>query len=205
MTVARIFSTIKHWVVPGLAPDKGALQAQRLYITCVEAARHPFFYQHAQLPDTVMSRLEMVMVHVALVLIRLRDTKKRYEAESQMLLEAFFQDMDRHFRDTGVSDLKVGKRVRKLADLLYGRLHAYEAGLEKGAAESVLTEAVLRNIFHALPAQPPTQEANALPGEQAALVAAYLREVHAALAAQEASAIVNADVHWPKREGAFQV
>lgn len=173
-----------------LMPNARALSAQRLYITCVDAARHPFFYQHTQVADTVNGRLEMIMLHVALVLVRLKTNDARHEAESQALIEAFFQDMDTYFRDSGVGDLKIGKKVRKLADLLYGRLGAYDAALADNAPQAALADAILRNVFRDV-------EVKAHYMQAAAQLAAYMRNAHAALATQPTQDILQAKMQWP--------
>src|SRR5258708_37092822 len=53
---------------------------------------------------------------------------------SQDLFDTMFADMDRSLREMGVGDLGVGRRVRAMAEALYGRMAAYEAGLAADAA-----------------------------------------------------------------------
>lgn len=128
-------------------PPPARLAAESLYTACVGQARQPWFYKDLGVPDTVDGRFDMVVLHVFLVLDRLRDAGG--DAELQRLLqECLFADMDRSLREMGVGDLSVGKRVRDMASAYYGRLHAYEAALQDDVdADAALQEALQRNIW----------------------------------------------------------
>jgi cytochrome b pre-mRNA-processing protein 3 len=65
-----------------------------------------------------------------------------------------FQDMDRNLRELGTGDLAVGKRIKTLAQGVYGRIAAYERGLASNAGAGDLEQALARNVFgsdHAAP------------------------------------------------------
>ena len=57
----------------------------------------------------------------------------------------FFADMDRTLRELGVSDVTVGKKVRRIAESYYGRVTAYDRALAAGPG--ILEEAISRNIY----------------------------------------------------------
>ena len=101
----------------------------------------------------------------------------------QALVDEFFSDMDRSLRELGVGDVSVGKKVRKMAEVFYGRVTAYDAAL--AAQQGDLVAAVARNVF---PDDP--DAAGAMP------LAAYLREQRGHLAAQEAGAIAGGQVSF---------
>jgi cytochrome b pre-mRNA-processing protein 3 len=173
-------------------PDAKSLAAQHLYIACVDAARHESFYTQAPLPDNVTTRLEMIMLHVALILLRLKTDAPRYDAASQALIEAFFSDMDRHFREVGIGDLKVGKRVRKLADLFYGRLAAYDVAFAQDTPEGAshaLMQAIGRNVLREIPG---AKEASAQ------YIASYAQQAWQMLSDTSSDKILAGDVHWHK-------
>ena len=114
------------------------------YEAIVAAARHPRFYAEWGVPDTVDGRFDLIVLHVILLLERLKS-----EANSdfaQDLTEELFFDMDRSLREMGVGDLSVGKKVRRMAEAFYGRALAYGPHLRAGDTES-LAEALRRNIF----------------------------------------------------------
>ena len=56
-----------------------------------------------------------------------------------------FADFDRTLREQGIGDMGIGKRVKKLARNLYGRIDAYETGLAGGT--DVLSAALRRNLY----------------------------------------------------------
>lgn len=119
--------------------------ARALYAALVAQARRPEFYQACGVPDTIDGRFELIALHAFLILRRLKQDHDRTAGLSQNLFDALFLDMDRSLRELGVGDLGVGRRVRAMAEGLYGRIAAYEAGLADDAEQ--LTAALERNLF----------------------------------------------------------
>jgi cytochrome b pre-mRNA-processing protein 3 len=97
--------------------------AQVLYEAIVAAARHPVPYADWGVRDTVDGRFDMIALHAFLVLDRLKGSA---EAFRQELVDELFRDMDRSLREMGVGDISVGKKVRKMAEVFYGRVAAYD-------------------------------------------------------------------------------
>ncbi len=117
---------------------------EAIYGMIVAQARLPAFYQRFQVPDTVNGRFDMVLLHLWLVLRRLRATSAGGQL-SQALFDHFCSDMDANLREMGVGDLAVPKRMVKFAEAFYGRTNAYDAALETGGAE--LAQALARNVL----------------------------------------------------------
>ncbi len=130
MTIGRLFK----------AREK---REKRLYGAIVAAARHVRFYENMGVADTIDGRFEMIVLHLFLVLSRLKG--EGVEDLRQNLTDEFFNDMDRSLRELGVSDVAVGKKVRKIAESYYGRVAAYDRGLLAGP--KILEEAISRNIY----------------------------------------------------------
>jgi cytochrome b pre-mRNA-processing protein 3 len=118
--------------------------AQALYEAIVAAARQPIFYADWNVPDTVDGRFEMIILHVHLLMERLRGQTAAAEDMRQKLVDTFFLDMDRSLREMGVGDLSVGKKVRKMSEAFYGRVLAYT---KAGDNEVALADALSRNVF----------------------------------------------------------
>lgn len=154
-----------------------------LYRAIVTAARHQRFYAEWAVPDTVDGRFDMIVLHLFLVLNRLRNGKV-HERLSQDLTDAFFDDMDRSLREMGVGDLSVGKKVRKMAEACYGRLAAYEKAMEQN--DSALELALERNVY-----------AGGGGKTGAAPLAAWMKTAHQALAGQSAGQIAGGEISWP--------
>jgi cytochrome b pre-mRNA-processing protein 3 len=71
--------------------------------------------------------------------------------------------MDQSLRELGAGDMGVGLRVKRMAQGLYGRIAAYEAGLSGPGTE--LGAALRRNLFGTVTPEP----------EQVQAMAGYLR------------------------------
>jgi cytochrome b pre-mRNA-processing protein 3 len=116
-------------------------QAERLYVAIVAAARQENFYLKHGVPDTVDGRFDMIVIHMFLVLERLKGETNNDLRQS--LTDTFFKDMDRSLREMGTGDLSVGKKVRKMAEAFFGRIKAYGEAVDQTA----LAEAIARNVF----------------------------------------------------------
>ncbi len=151
---------------------------QALYLAVVEQARRPEFYTDFGVPDSIDGRFDMILLHAFLLLRRLRGCGKRGDRLAQALFDAMFADMDRNLREMGVGDLSVGKRVKKMVAAFYGRIAAYDSGLETG--ETALRAALSRNLYGtAMPAP-----------DQLAAMAEYVRSQEDRLAAQDAGELL---------------
>jgi cytochrome b pre-mRNA-processing protein 3 len=150
------------------------------YEAIVAAARHPVFYADWGVPDTLDGRFDMISLHAFLVLDRLKGQEQAFR---QGLVDELFADMDRSLREMGVGDLSVGKKVRKMAEVFYGRLAAYDQAL--GSAAGELESALSRNIF---------PDAPDAPGPH--LLAAHVKDQRAHLARQEAGDIARGNVRF---------
>ncbi len=158
-----------------LRPTGESRAASALYAAIVQQARDPAFFTSLGVPDSVDGRFETLGLHAFLVLHRFKVERSDAAARmSRTLLEIFVADMDRSLREMGAADLGVGRRVKAMAQALYGRIKAYEDGLgERG--DAALEVALRRNLYGTL--------REVRPADLAA-VAAYVRRQHAALAAQ---------------------
>ncbi len=119
-----------------------------LYRAIVAQSRRHGFYERLAVPDTPDGRFDVLMVHAALVLRRLRRDHAATETMAQALFDLMFDDMDENLREMGVGDLAVGKRVKGMAQALYGRLAAYGEALD-AADRRRLADALARNVYRA--------------------------------------------------------
>jgi cytochrome b pre-mRNA-processing protein 3 len=137
-----MLSALKRLLNPG-SPTRRTIET--IYGTIVAQAREPVFYQALGVPDTVDGRFDMVLLHLWLVLRRLRRVGGG-EDLSQALFDHFCRDMDANLREMGVGDLTVPKRMKKFGEAFYGRTAAYDAALEQG--RQALAGALGRNILN---------------------------------------------------------
>jgi cytochrome b pre-mRNA-processing protein 3 len=115
-----------------------------IYGMIVTQAREPLFYRDLGVPDTVNGRFDMLVLHLWMVLRRLKATEGG-AALCQALFDRFCEDMDANLREMGVGDLTVPKRMQAFGEAFYGRSAAYDLALTEGLEP--LAQALCRNIL----------------------------------------------------------
>lgn len=156
---------------PAIAPDA----VLETYRSIVAQSRQPRFYADWGVPDTVTGRFDMVSLHLALYLRRLKN-EPTARPFTQALVELFFKDMDRSVRELGVTDLGVPKKIKAMGNVFYGLVNVLDPALDAGSPAEV--EAILvRNVY-----------GSSHPG--APLLAGYLVDESKRLAARQVSDLV---------------
>ena len=134
-----------------------------LYGAVVTAARAPTLYRAFGLADTPEGRYEAVVVHLYLLLERMRtdtpqvppdvqpELKPELKVVSREVLEAFVDDIHDNFREMGVGDLAVPRKVKKAAAAFYDRAADYRAARDKDGSDGFAE--VLRRHLPAAPGQ----------------------------------------------------
>ena len=159
-------------------------QAYAAYTSIVEHARAPEFFLRLEVPDTLDGRFEMIALHMFLVLNRLKAEHDTTSEFSQALFDAMFADLDRGLREMGASDMGVGKRVKEMATGFYGRIAAYEKGLE--GDDQTLSEALKRNLYGTVQPRP----------EAVTGIVRYMRGQAQTLAKQPVEAFFNNEIRF---------
>jgi cytochrome b pre-mRNA-processing protein 3 len=127
---------------PRIAPA-GTIEA--IYGMIVAQTREPLFYRDLGVPDTVNGRFDLLLLHLWLVLRRLKSVGAG-TALSQALFDHFCIDMDDNLREMGVGDQTVPKRMRAFGEAFYGRTAAYDLALTGGS--EAFAEAICKNILN---------------------------------------------------------
>jgi len=164
------------------------LAAHAAYGRIVERARAPDFYLRAGVPDTVDGRFELLTLHAFLVLNRLKREHGASAAFAQELFDTMFADLDQTLREMGAGDLGVGPRVKAMARGFYGRIAAYERGLDN---EVELEAALRRNLYGTV---------SGIDEAAVAGMARYVRRQAAALAALPLATLLEGDVAFAALE-----
>ena len=169
-------------------PLRGTIET--IYGMIVAQAREPRFYRDLAVPDTVDGRFDLLLLHLWLVLRRLRSAADGAEL-CQALFDHFCDDMDDNLREMGVGDLTVPKRMQAFGEAFYGRSAAYDQALgqtldpSSDTAADRLSQALCRNILAGRQL------------EQARLLARYAQAVIAALAELDDEALKGASWRFP--------
>lgn len=152
-----------------------------LYGSIVTQAREPAFYREWGVPDTMEGRLEMIILHTALVLERLAREGKAGLDLGQAVSEAYIADVDDALRQIGTGDMGVPRRVKKAAAALRERRIAYGKALGEGSRQD------LAKVVHGFIDGDVTAPGRS---EAAGMFADYMIAVREALAATPSDALL---------------
>jgi cytochrome b pre-mRNA-processing protein 3 len=164
-------------------PGPGA--GRLLYDAAARQARRPEFYRDLGAPDTVEGRFELYSLHVALLLIRLKGQGQIAAASAQALFDVHVRALDDALREIGISDVKVGRHMKKLGEAFYGRLKSYEDAISALPEEAGILGLLGRTVLEGRP----DAEIRAL--------AAYVARAAAALSVQGMEELLEGRVAWP--------
>ncbi|MGI8839388.1 MAG: ubiquinol-cytochrome C chaperone family protein [Caulobacteraceae bacterium] len=164
-------------------PIKSA--ARRLCDTAVAQGRQPALYARMGAPDSVEGRFEILTLHVILLLDRLRSAGPEAGAVGQALFDVYLSDLDAALREMSVGDLAVGKRMKKLGQVFYGRARAYREAFAVLPDTATLEAVVARTLLDGV--------ADGDPGP----LAAYVARAREALAASAADSLLAGSAAWP--------
>lgn len=172
---------LDRWLKPRPAKAAGA----KLYASAVAQARSAAFYRDIGVRDSMEGRFELFSLHVIFLIERLKGQGEAAAETSQAVFDSYVKGLDDAFREIGVSDTAVGKKMKKLAGAFYGRLKAYDDAVASLPDQAATSEFLTRNAF---------EERGE--GDVAALTA-YVIKTRAALADQPLDAVLQGDVTWP--------
>jgi cytochrome b pre-mRNA-processing protein 3 len=168
-----------------LGRGRSAPIAPALYEAIIDQARAPALFSDLGVPDTVSGRFEMVVLHLFLVVHRLRQGGEQANAAGQGAFDLFCTDMDRSLRELGVGDLGVPKRMRRVGEAFYGRTQAYADCIARADGQG-LALALARNVF-----KDASDDQMALP------LARYAQAVAASLDAVPPEALIAGPIAFP--------
>lgn len=143
----KLFATLKN-AQSAKAGRKDAVF--NLYNGLVGQARNPVLYKDFAIPDTLDGRFDAIVFHITLFGLATSETLKGDPGLADIgkdIIGVFLKDMDRNLREIGVGDLSVGKKVKKMASALYGRIDAYSTALVQPSPEKALALALERNLY----------------------------------------------------------
>jgi cytochrome b pre-mRNA-processing protein 3 len=125
--------------------DPVAEAATEIYGSVVAQVRRPEFYTLGEVPDTLEGRFELLVMHLWLAIDQLRVTHGSRHPLPKKLTAKFVEDIDDQYREFGISDQKVPRKVKKAAAGLFDRTMEYRA-LVTDANWPGLQSAIAANI-----------------------------------------------------------
>ncbi|KIZ02555.1 hypothetical protein MNEG_5407 [Monoraphidium neglectum] len=160
--------------------------ASILYQAITEQSEDGRLYEALGLdPDAFMSTHSLLVLHMWLVINRLKPEDRSSASAFQQLLytDHFYKDMERRVYKEGVQ-VHVSKWLKKLEQLTYGSWVAYDIAL--AGERSQLVDALVKNVYGGDPTQRPF----------ATLAAKYLNRELACLQLTPIEAIYNGHVRF---------
>ncbi len=142
-SIASFFKTLSKFFLPDFRK-----QAIFVYKELHEQARDPWFYEKAGVPNTLDGRFEILVLHIFLWVLRMQKDVNyipAYRPVTQHLFECMFDHLDSGMRESGVGDTGVPRRIKAMAEALYGRLDAYEAAM---VSKEAMFETMQKNIYN---------------------------------------------------------
>ena len=120
-----------------------------LHSDIVAAARDPALFTEFGIEDTLEGRFESLVLHAALVLRRLEHLPPPGPDIAQDLADTLFRHFDIALREIGVSDTRVPKRMKVMAEAFFGRAMTYHEALAQVPLQGplALSQALSRNVY----------------------------------------------------------
>lgn len=119
--------------------------ATALYQAVASATRNPVFYQKYGVEDSLDGRFDALVLYAVLVVRRLKSAPNG-KALAQGVIDTMFADLDLSLHEIGVSENKVGRRVKVMARAFLGRMQAYDESIESQDCGQ-LAAALGRNLY----------------------------------------------------------
>ena len=119
-----------------------------IYNKIVNISRDTDFYSKCKVPDTTDGRLEILLLHLIILIRKLKRDRK--EDLSQSIVDLMFSSIDLSFREEGVGDLSIPKKMKKVGMVFYGRSASLDDILDTEDElnkKSLLIDYFLRNAF----------------------------------------------------------
>ncbi len=144
-----------------------------IYGNLSQHARLDTFFGRCGVPDTFDGRFEILVLHVALLLRRIRSIEDDNANTAQKLFDLLFVDLDRALREAGAGDLSIGRKIKAMARAFYGRAKALDEALDSCDPTTALCDVLARNLYGTVD----------VPDATMTCMAAYVLEQSANLAA----------------------
>lgn len=131
--------------------------AKNLYAEVLATARNPYFYDGYGVEDSMEGRFELIAALGGLIVSRLSQPEmgRQGKALAQKYFDVMFRNIDWALRETGIGDLGVPRRVKKMMTAFKGRSLAYCEALSSCSGE--VKHVLFRNMY-AKGAQPSPEQ-----------------------------------------------
>jgi cytochrome b pre-mRNA-processing protein 3 len=164
--------------------------AYPMYREAGEKARRESFFTELEVVDDFDGRFDLLVLHVHLLIRRLRLLPENGKKAQQHLFDVFIGDLDQGLRMSGVGDIGIGHRVKKMTHAYYGRAVAYDEALDE-ADRGKMESGLRRNLYR-------ERSVNA---ENVTIVAAYFEAQEERLKAMTDETVLSGEGLFDELEG----
>nr|CAD1835073.1 unnamed protein product [Ananas comosus var. bracteatus] len=126
--------------------SKSIRGANVVYRRVISQVDKPAIYDVFQLEKTFKTTFSLLVLHMWLVLRRLKEDGKEGVQFGQYLYEIYNHDLELRVSKAGVNLLLI-KWMKELEKIFYGNIVAYDAAMKPEARHDDLANAIWRNIF----------------------------------------------------------
>lgn len=169
-------------------PNPAQKAGEALYAAAVSQSRQVVFYTDYGVKDEIGARFELLVLHVVLLINRLKSENEQHRETSQALFDSLLLALDDTLREQGVGDLTVPKKMKKLSQQVYTRLVRWDEIWEE-APEGAQADYLLRTVYAA------DEEPEAQAPLWAAALSDYINDVRARVSAD---GLLAGEVVWPE-------
>lgn len=159
------------------------LAGEALYAAAAKQARRPDFYRHGGVADTREGRFELYTLHVILLVERLKGEAGLAAEARQALFDRYVRGLDDAFRELGLGDTAVARRVKALGQAFYGRLKAFDEAVAALPDRDALADLVARTVLEGR-------------ADSSQAMTDYVAAARRVLAGQDIEALLAGDVNW---------
>ena len=157
---------------------------QSCYGDLLKTALSPVYYAKFGVPDTMEGRAGWLSVLACVMIVRLQDIHSQFSMRLQSRLnEAILDGFDAAYRERGVGDASIARKVRKLASYHYGMGKSVVSELHKTEPKPGLTRVLVRNAI--------------APAASAEELANVLLVAMARFRAQSDESVLSGQFDWP--------
>lgn len=164
-------------------PNPAKLAGEALYAAAAGRAREPSLYGDGRVADTREGRFELYTLHVILLVERLGGEAGLAAEARQSLFDRYVRGLDDAFREMGVGDLSVARKMKTLGQAFYGRLKAFEEAVAALPRTEMLGDLLARTALEGR-------------GEGAPALTAYVLAARESLSRQDIPTLLAGTVTW---------
>ncbi|XP_073001077.1 uncharacterized protein [Typha latifolia] len=166
--------------------SKSIRGANVVYRRVISQVDKPAIYDVFQLEKTFKTTFSLLVLHMWLVLRRLKEEGKEGVEFGQYLYEIYNHDLELRVSKAGVN-LLLTKWMKELEKIFYGNIMAYDAAMRQEARHDDLVNAIWRNVF----SEDGSESANDTAATAVQAMARYTRRESTCLSLTEKEAILS--------------